>query len=84
MRFLLNQRDHYPTPSPPILMGFSEGKLCSDSFIGVVFSKENVKKSPCQHFDIIVIFLSFLHSSLCWSLSDLSISVSKDIRQFYY
>ena len=47
------------------------------------FSKENVKNSPCQHFDIIDIFLSFLHFSLCWSLLDLFTSVSKDIHQYF-
>lgn len=77
----------HPTPPPPILMGFSEGKLCSDSFIHVVFSKRMSKKfnSPCQHFNIIVIFyLFFIPVHVGLLISDLSISVSKDIRQFYY
>ena len=33
----------HPTPPPPILMGFSEGKLCSDSFIHVMFLKRMSK-----------------------------------------
>ena len=63
----------HPTSPTPILMGFSEGKLC--------FHTCSVSKEKLWYY---CYFLSFLHSRSFWSLSDLSISVSEDIRQFYY
>ena len=61
MRFLLNQRSftRTPTPPPPILMGFSEGKLCSDSFIHVVFLKRMSKIVLVSTLILLIFFFIF-------------------------
>lgn len=63
MCFLLNQRSFTQTPNPSTshLDGIFWGEAVFRLFYTCNVFKENVKNSPCQHFNIIVIFyLSFI------------------------
>ena len=78
--FFLNQKSFYFTQTPNLSPSHLDGIFWGEAVFRL-FHKCSVSKEKLWYY---CYFLSFLHSSSFWSLSDLSISVSKDIHQFYY